>query len=505
MNYADAKEENWSHLSEAIVFFEPKQQIDFVHTENDFIDLKREPLLPKALSRRGPVLEVLDFNRDGLEDVFVGGARGQAPALFIQQSNGDFTSVFKDFFASQTEFEDVAIAIADISGNGFPDIYVGSGGYSEREGSPLYRDRLYLNQKGNNLAQAELPGKAFPTGAVAAGDFNGDGLVDIFVGSSSIPNQYPRAERSLILLNKEGILREARKSPWSGSAPESMVHAAFAADFTEDGKTDLLLAGEWMPLTLFPQKDNGLGKPIILADSEGWWNCLHACQFKAGGKTQILAGNFGRNTRWRASPEKPIEVFAADFDNSGRHTPIMTHYMGGKRVPVPQRGILMELMPSLRTEYVKFSTYAEAKIEDLIDINRQSHTYGITKKLGSGYVEIDKNGFGDWKPFPPQIQWSEVHAFETTDLTGNGLTDIILGGNNFELEIESARVDALSLAVLIQREEDQWEFMPQAASLNRFNRELRSMKILRIKDEPHLIIGWKEKPVEILKIKSISN
>ncbi|NBB89137.1 MAG: hypothetical protein GVX96_05075 [Bacteroidetes bacterium] len=504
INYADADKNDWSNLSSAVAFFENIEQLDFVHTENDFIDLKREPLLPKALSRRGPVLEVLDFNQDGLDDVFIGGARGQASALFVQQSDGNFKSILTDFFESSIDYEDVALAIADISGNGFPDIYVGSGGYSEREGSPAYRDRLYLNQEGINLKLAQLPPKAFHTGAAAAGDFNGDGHPDIFVGSSSIPNQYPRAERSLILLNEDGKLREAGDAIWSGSAPESMVHTALAADFTDDGKTDLLLAGEWMPITLYPQNNNELGKPIILPDSEGWWNRLHACQFQADGKTKILAGNFGRNTRWRASPEQPIEVFAADFDNSGRHTPIMTHYMDGERVPVPQRGTLMELMPSLRTDYVKFSTYAEAKIEDLIDIKRQSHTYGVTKNLGSGYVEIDKDGFGDWKAFPAQIQWSEVHAFETTDLTGNGLTDIIIGGNNFELEIESARIDALTLAVLIQREKGQWEFIPQAGTLNRFNRELRSMKMLSIRNEPHLIIGWKEHPIEILKVKSNS-
>lgn len=499
-DYANASRGAWKRLPSAQAYLQTKMELDYTHTENDFIDLKREPLLPRALSRKGPVVEVLDFDQDGREDVFIGGARGQAPALFLQTADGAFTSVFEDFFTGEAMYEDVAVGILDITGNGFPDLYLGSGGYSESVSSLAYRDRLYINKEGKGIERGTLPMKSSPTGAVATGDFNGDGLTDVFVGGGAIPNQYPEAAGSYILWNEGRKLVAAPESIWSTEPPQGIINSALAADFTDNGQTDLVLAGEWMPITLYAQTEFGFDAPVQVKDSEGWWNHLHSCQFEADGPRQILAGNFGQNTRWRARPDQPIEVFAADFDRSGRHTPILTHYMDGEQVPVPRRDALMELMPSLRSDFVKFSTYAEARIDDLVSLKSREHTHRKAHELRSGYLSWSAQGPGTFKAFPPQIQWAGVHAFATTDLTGNGRTDIILGGNNFELEIESARTDALSLAVLIQTAENEWQFVPQEGLINRFNRELRSLDLIQIEGETHVVAGWKEHPIEILKI-----
>jgi len=499
-DHADASPGNWKALPSATTYLKPHVELDFTHTENDFIDLKREPLLPRALSRKGPVVEVLDFDQDGREDLFVGGARGQAPALFLQNAKGEFTSVFEDFFTSEAMYEDVAVGVLDMTGNGFPDLYIGSGGYSESVRTLAYRDRLYINQEGKGIERGTLPMKSSPTGAVATGDFNGDGLTDVFVGGGAIPNRYPEAATSYMLWNQDGKLTPAPQSIWTAAPPSGLINSAIAADFTADGQTDLILAGEWMPITLYSQSESGFADPMEVKDSEGWWNSLHACQFQDDGPLQILAGNFGQNTRWRARPEQPIEVFAADFDGSGRHTPILTHYMQGEQVPVPRRDALMELMPSLRSDFVKFSTYAEARIEDLVSLNSTDHIHRKASELRSGYLSCSARGPGKFRAFPPQIQWAGVHTFATADLTGNGLTDIILGGNNFELEIESARTDALSLAVLIQTAENEWQFVPQEGLINRFNRELRSLSPIQIQGQTYIVAGWKEHPIEILKM-----
>ncbi len=499
-DYASASPGIWKAPPSATAYLKPHLELDFTHSENDFIDLKREPLLPRALSRKGPVVEVLDFDQDGREDLFVGGARGQAPALFLQTADGEFTSVFEDFFTNEAMYEDVAVGVLDITGNGFPDLYIGSGGYSESVNTLAYRDRLYVNQEGKGIERGTLPMKSSPTGAVATGDFNGDGLTDVFVGGGAIPNRYPEAAPSYMLWNQNGKLTAAPESIWAKKPPTAMIHSAIAADFTDDGQTDLILAGEWMPITLYPQTESGFEDPVLVENSEGWWNSLHTCQFQAEGPRQILAGNFGQNTRWRARPDQPIEVFAADFDGSGRHTPILTHYMQGERVPVPRRDALMELMPSLRSDFVKFSTYAEARIEDLVSLKSSDHIHRKVHELRSGYLSWSAQGPGAFTAFPPQIQWAGVHAFATADLTGNGRTDIILGGNHFELEVESARTDALSLAVLIQTAENEWQFVPQEGLIDRFNRELRSLNLIQIQGETYVVAGWKEHPVEILKM-----
>jgi hypothetical protein len=160
----------------------------------------------------------------------------------------------------------------------------------------------------------------------------------------------------------------------------------------------------------------------------------------------------------------------------------------------------MELMPSLRSDFVKFSTYAEARLEDLVPFSEIDHTYGKAVEFRSGIVSGLNEQNLSFTPFPAEIQWSGIHAFAMSDLNGDGLQDIILGGNNFELEIESARTDALTLVVLIQQENGRWDFMPQSGLLNRFNRELRSIEPIQILGEPHLLIGWKEHPIEILKM-----
>ncbi len=505
LDYPQSSTGNWVSLPQALTFFKSVTELDFIHTEDDFVDLKREPLLPHALSRKGPVLKVFDFNLDGREDLFIGGARGQAPALFIQDEQGNFASSFEAFLEKEAMYEDVDIGIMDTNGDGFPDIYIGSGGYSEEKNTLAYRDRLYLNMAGNGLERSILPMKSSPTGAVATGDFNGDGRIDVFVGGGALPNQYPAAAESYILLNEGQKLVEAPTSIWTtGQAPRDMIHTALAEDVTGDGRVDLLLAGEWMPISIYPQAATGFDRPNQLKNSEGWWNKIYLWQSKSNSSTQLLAGNFGQNTRWRASPDGPVEVYAADFDRSGRHTPIMTHYMQGEKVPVPQRDVLMELMPSLRSDFVRFSTYAEARIEDLVDLKSIDHIYKKAVEFRSGIVNGFSGGPLSFEPFPPEVQWSGIHAFEVADLNGDGVAEIILGGNNFELEIESARTDAVSLAVLVKNRNGSWDFVPQGGVLERFNRELRSLDQIEIQGELHFVVGWKDHPVEILKVISPS-
>ncbi len=501
IHYSDAGIGPWPKLPLPRQFLTSESSVDFTHSENEFIDLKREPLLPRAFSRRGPVIEVLDFNRDGREDFFVGGARGQASAIFIQQADGTFQSIAEEFFAGEAQYEDVAVGVGDFNSDGWPDLYVGSGGYSEPEESFQYRDRLYINEDGRSLRRQQLPPRQVNTGAVTVADFNQDGLMDVFVAGYLIPDQYPHAPASYILINREGELEDQTDQWWPDGAIEEAVSSALSLDVTGNGYDDLLVAGEWMPLTLWPNSGEQFLDPVAVPDSEGWWNTLEASQLNAGGETHILAGNFGENTRWRARPEEPIEVFAADFDQSGRHTPLLTHYMQGERVPIARRDALMELMPSLRSKYVKFSSYAEARIEDLVDVEGDQVLHRKAATLKSGYLPWNADGPGAWQEFPMEAQWSSIHAFATADLTGNGLSDIIFGGNDFELEIESARMDANSMGVLLQVKENQWKYVPQDGLLGRFNRELRSLKVIQVKGTPHLIAGWKEHPVEIFALK----
>src|SRR5437773_1423437 len=318
--------------------------LPYTHRENEFVDFDREPLIPKLLSTEGPMVAVADVNGDGLDDMFIGGAKGQAGRLLVQQPDGRFVSTNEKLLEQDRLSEDLGAVFFDADGDGRPDLYVVSGG-SELASSrdPALQDRPYLNDGRGRVGKAigSLPPEDVSGSRVVAADYDGDGDVDLFVGGRLVPWHYGEARRSLLLQNDgRGHFTDVTKR----LAPElervGMVTDAVWRDVDGDGRPDLIVVGEWMPITVFHNAGGGKlvrVKTPGLEHSEGWWNRIVAGDFTGHGRVDFIVGNLGLNTRFQASETEPVTMYVHDFDGNGVTDQIVSVYNHGTSYPIALR------------------------------------------------------------------------------------------------------------------------------------------------------------------------
>lgn len=425
----------------------PASVLPYRHQENDYVDFKTEPLLPHMLSRQGPALAVADFNGDGLDDVFLGGAAGHSGQIFVQHRKGSFRPWPVTDLAADSAFEDVAALFFDADTDGDADLYVCSGGHEFDEAAPLLQDRLYLNT-GNHFARAPsaLPAMLTSTACVTAADFDRDGDADLFVGGRLIPGHYGRMPRSYLLENHSGVFTDITDL----KAPEllyaGMVTDARWADFNGDGWPDLALCGEWMPVRLFLNRQGMLQEfthAAGLDSSYGWWNVLLAADLNEDGHTDLVAGNRGENHIMKATPQKPATLFVADFDDNGTTDPIICYYFGDTSYPMPSRDELLDQINALRKKYVYYHSYATQQLKDIFPADRIAaaaqlpvYTFSTTAYFNDG------NGRFQPVPLPVEAQFSRVNCLLLADLNRSGKKELIVAGNHHAIRAEMGRDDA---------------------------------------------------------------
>jgi hypothetical protein len=423
--------------------------IEWRHHENEPYDLEREPLLPHFLSDRGPALAVGDVNGDGLEDLYLGGAKWQPGALYFQRRDGTFGLSAQPAFTADSLSEDVDAAIFDANGDGHPDLYVVSGGNEfSGEDEPLH-DRLYVNDGHGNFRRdaSALPPTAESGSCVVVGDFNGDGHPDLFVGRRAVARAYGTAPRSYLLENDgAGHFRDVTSTLAPELAEVGMVTAAAWLDYDHDGKLDLVVVGEWMPVRVFHQESGRLvdrTREAGLSGNSGWWNSVTVADVNGDGRADLVLGNLGLNSYLRASPAEPVRVYVGDFAHNGSSLGILTAYTGGMSYVVPGRDELLRVLPSLRERYPTYKGFAGRKIEDIVsaaDLRgatvRQATDFATSVALNAG------NGTFTLQPLPIEAQLSTVDAALADDFDGDGRTDVLLGGNDYGVPPIFGRYDA---------------------------------------------------------------
>src|SRR5438105_909906 len=335
-------------------------RLDFKHQENEFVDFDRERLMPKLVSTEGPGLAVGDVNGDGLDDIFIGGAKGQPGKLLIQQRDGSFASTNDAVFAPDSLSEDVGAVFFDANGDGRPDLYVVCGGNEYSEGAPALQDRLYLNDGHGKFHKAEgyLPTEAASGSHVVAADYDGDGHVDLFVGGRVVPWSYGADPRSMLLHNDgTGHFTDVTAK----LAPElqyvGMVTDAVWQDVDGCGRLDLIVVGEWMPITVFHNEGGGRLKRMTvpgLEQSEGWWNRIVTGDFNGDGRVDFVVGNLGLNGRLHATPQEPVTMYVKDFDGDGAAEQLISVYNYGVSYPLPLRSDLIKALPFLASRIPTF-------------------------------------------------------------------------------------------------------------------------------------------------------
>ena len=423
--------------------------IDWRHRENEPYDLQREPLLPHFLSDRGPALAVGDVNGDGLEDLYVGGAKWQAGALYLQQRDGRFRPSAQPQFAADSLFEDVDAAMFDANGDGHPDLYVVSGGDEFSDGDAALQDRLYVNDGRGSFRRdtSALPPVAESGGCVAVGDFDGDGHPDLFVGRSAVSRAYGVSPRSYLLRNDgRGHFRDVTSELAPGLANVGMVTSAAWVDYDHDGKLDLIVTGEWMPVRVFHQENGRFvdrTREARLAMSNGWWNSLTVADVNADGRPDLVLGNLGMNAYLKGSPAEPVRLYVGDFAHNGSSVGILTAYKNGTSYVVAGRDELLRVLPALRERYPTYASFAARKIEDVLSpSDLKAATVHEATDFATSIALNNGNGTFSLQPLPMEAQLSSVNATLAEDFDGDGRIDVLLAGNDYGVPPIFGRYDA---------------------------------------------------------------
>lgn len=422
------------------------------HQEDNMVDFKLQPILPHMHSRNGPGIAVADVNGDGLEDFFMGGAAGQSAVMGIQNKSGDFDSIP---FPYHREHEDMGSLFFDVDGDNDLDLYIVSGGVISDE-SNLYQDRFYVNDGLGNYEFVEGLPKMWESGSVAtAADYDHDGDLDLFVGGRVRPGEYPLSPKSYLLQNNTSSKSISFKDATDqvlGSHELGMVSGALWTDFNNDGWQDLIVVGEFMPITFF-KNDQGkltnVSQYTGLKKTAGWWNSIAGSDFDNDGDIDYILGNHGLNTKYKISREEPLSIYAKDFDNDGRIDPVMSHYIDGEKYLAHGRDEIIGQINAMRSRFKTYQSYAETTFDRSFLPSELEDAYTLKSHLfESSYLENLGNGQFRLSPLPWECQVAPVQGLAIEDFNGDGQLDVLLTGNAFGIEVASGRQDALKGIVL---------------------------------------------------------
>ena len=426
------------------------------HIENDFVDFNVERLLPKLLSTEGPKVAVGDLNGDGLDDFFVGAAKGDTCKLFMQQQNGSFIEQVQKAWMADYYFETTGVALLDADNDGDLDIAVASGGNEVKIGSPYLSPRLYINNgKGNfTTSTSGWPTLSINASCIKSADMDGDGDIDLFIGARNIPGSYGLIPPSILL---ENIGKAQFKEVTTTKAPAlmqaGMVTDAVWVNLMGDRRPELILAGDWMPIRIFSFQKEILTPMADLPESEGWWNCIKIADLDGNGTPDIIAGNFGLNSNIKADSAHPAQLFTADFDQNGQTECIPVFYKpDGKAYPYYLKDEMESQLPALKKKFLQYKDYAGKPIDAIFSSEQLSKATVLSVKETRSCVFYNLgNGKFQKVPLPIAAQVSPVAGIAVEDCNADGIPDLQLGGNFYGWKPQTGRLDASYGTTLLQK------------------------------------------------------
>ncbi|WP_405292466.1 VCBS repeat-containing protein [Algibacter sp. Ld11] len=425
--------------------------IAFKHTEDSYDDFELEPLLPHKNSQLGAALTVGDINGDGLEDFFVGNAAGSKSEMYIQNTSGSFEVLdgpwYEDF-----QNEDTGALLFDADGDGDLDLYVVSGGNDPTKPAKYYQDRLYVNTTNGFIKSTKSLPKVNSSGLVVISeDYDNDGDFDLFVGGRIFPGKYPFPAKSYILRNdggKDEFIKytDVTKDVLPTLTETGLVTSALWDDFNNDGKVDLIVTGEWMPIRFFENTGKSFKEVTNhfgFENKTGWWNCIEKVDYDNDGDLDYLAGNLGLNYKYKAKKEAPFEVYANDFDENGSMDIVLTSKKKGIQLPLRGRECSSQQVPAIKKRFETFELFANATLADIYGqamLDKSLH-YQVNT-FANSWIENKGDGNFTLHELPTRVQFSSINDLEVFKFGDSGVSDILVGGNLYQSEVETPRNDA---------------------------------------------------------------
>ncbi len=471
-----------------------------VHQENEFVDFKRERLLPFYLSTKGPKIAIGDVNQDQKTDIYLVGAKGASGQLLIHNANGTFQPSSHSIFELAAESEQTAALFFDADGDGDEDLYTVSGG-NENQGKQL-QDRMYINQNGLFIeALNALPLENLSGSCVISSDIDHDGDLDLFVGTFGIPGQYPLSHQSQLLINDGNGLFELENHRIPQQNQLGKISDAIFYDVDKNGFEDLIVIGHWMKPKILLNTNGFFSwmEAPFLENLEGFWNSIEIADVNNDGQIDFLLGNLGLNSQLKS----PIKLFYKDFDSNGALDPILCVYEHQRWVPFISKDDIQSQMVSLKSKYVSYASYADQSIDDIFSDAELSDVQELyIHELSSGILLSKREFDYSFVPYPKEAQFSPIYAQLPLDFNQDGHIDIITGGNLFGTRVKLGRF-ATSKGELFEGDGTGQLKSIDYSNSGLFNRgEIRDMKLIIIQNRYHLIVARNNTNLNIFSLDS---
>ncbi len=441
--------------------------LTFKHEEYAFDEFKRTFSLHQQYNKQSPGMAIGDVDGNGLDDIFIGADPTYLRTIYLQKKPGNFEALPQ----GENNMEDMGALLFDADSDGDKDLYVVSGGsISLKDKDYMYNDRLYLNDGNGNMVRSQnrIPKTRFSGSVVSAADFDRDGDLDLFRGSRVSAGEFPRLPDNYLLRNDNGKYKDVTIDLGEGLQKTGMVSSALWTDYNEDGWFDLVVVGEFMPITFYQNQNGKLVKDedASLPDSSGWWNSITAGDFDQDGDMDYIAGNLGLNSQYKASVSEPLKVYGFDFDGIGAMDPILTYYREGNEVPIAIRDVMHEQMSSIiNKRFGSYDAYSRASINDIFDEKELKNAQVLSAvEMRSCYIENTGNSKFVLKALPMEAQISPVFGSLANDFNGDGFLDVLLVGNSEAFETYTGPYDASLGTLLLGNGKGGFEYVPQTKS-----------------------------------------